>query len=66
MGHPEGAAVVGICNIQIGYSNGPLELVCLPDHLEDAGEGVSKLYGLRGDFPDRGIIHTLCPFVRLC
>ena len=58
--------MVGIRNIQIGYSDGPLDQVCLPDCLKGAGKGVSKLYGLRGDLLDRGLIHNWRPLVGLC
>ena len=58
--------MVGICNIQIGYSDGPLDRVCLPDCLKDAGEDASTLHGFRGVLPDRGLIHTRCPLDGLC
>ena len=58
--------MVDICNIQLGYSDGPLDRVCLPDRLKDMGEGASKLHGLRGDLPGRGLIHTRCPLDGLC
>ena len=55
--------MVGIHNIQLGYSYGALDRVCLLDRLKDTGEGASKLHGLRGDLPDCGLIHTCRPFV---
>ena len=58
--------MLGIHNIQIGYSDGPHDRFCLPDFLEDAGEGASKLHGIRGDIPDHGLIHTWRTLVGLC
>ena len=58
--------MVGICNIHMGCSDGPLDKVCLSDRLEDAGEGASKFQGLLGDFPDRGLIHYWHPLFKLC
>ena len=31
--------MVGICHIQLGNSDGPMDRVCLPDFLKDAGGG---------------------------
>ena len=58
--------MVGIRNIQIVYLEGPLNRVCLPYCLKDAGECASKLHGLRGDIPFCGIINTGRPIFRLC
>ena len=58
--------MVGIRNIQLGYSDRPLDRVCLPYFLKDAGEGASKFHGLWGYHPDHGLIHTWRPLVGLC
>ena len=58
--------MIGIRNIQLGYSDGPLDQVCLLDRLKDAGESASKLHGLQDNLPDHGHIHTWHPPVGLC
>ena len=58
--------MVGIHNIHLGYSDGPLYWVCLPDYLKGAGEGASKLHGLWGALPDHGVNHTWRSLVGLC
>ena len=57
--------MVGIRNVQFVYLGRPLDRVCFPYQLKDAGEGASELHGIWGDLPDRGLIHTWHPLVRL-
>ena len=57
--------LLGIHNIHLGYSDGPLDQVCLPDCLKYAGEGAYKLHGLWDDLTDCGLIHTRRPLFGL-
>ena len=58
--------MVGIYHIHIGYSDGLLDRICLPDCLKGEREGAPKLHRLWGALPDRGLIHTCRSLVKLC
>ena len=57
--------MVRICNAQIGHSGYILIQVRVLYHLNNAGEGASKIHVLWIDRSVYNVIGTVCPLVRL-